>query len=317
MKNQEITKGDIMPPLPKTEYIWMNGDFVAWDDARIHVLSHVVHYGSSWFEGIRAYNTQKGTAIFRLHEHMKRLHLSAKIYHSKLPYSVEELCEATAELVRRNNLDDCYLRPVAFRGYGELGVYPLNSPIDVVIAGWKWGKYLGKDALDQGVDVCVSSWQRLSNSSMPPFSKAGGNYLNSQLIRIEALQNGFSEGIGLDQHGCVSEGSGENIFFVQDGTIYTPPLSAAILQGITRSSVLTIAKNLGYPIVETALPRTMLYTADEVFFSGTAVEITPVRSVDRIEVGDGTPGPVTKAIQERFFDIVTQGNDPYQWLTFI
>jgi branched-chain amino acid aminotransferase len=206
---------------------------------------------------------------------------------------------------------------VAFRGYGELGVYPLNCPIDVVIAGWKWGKYLGKDALEQGVDVCVSSWQRLSNSSMPPFSKAGGNYLNSQLIRIEALQNGFSEGIGLDQHGCVSEGSGENIFFVQDGTIYTPPLSAAILQGITRSSVLTIAKNLGYPIVETALPRTMLYTADEVFFSGTAVEITPVRSVDRIEVGNGTPGPVTKAIQERFFDIVTQGNDPYQWLTFI
>lgn len=303
--------------LTATPYIWMNGEFVAWEEAKIHVLSHVVHYGSSWFEGMRAYKTAKGTAVFRLAEHIRRLALSVKIYHGELPYTEKEICDACCELIRRNGVDACYLRPIAYRGYGELGVYPLNCPIDVTIALWSWGKYLGKEAHEQGVDVCVSSWQRLTNNSMPAAAKAGGNYLSSQLIRMEAIQHGYAEGIGLDMQGNVSEGSGENIFFVSDGIIYTPPLSSSILQGITRASAIKIAQDLGYTIVEQVIPRSMLYTADEIFFTGTAVEVTPVRSVDKILVGNGIVGDITRNIQRKFFDVVEDGNDPYGWLTFV
>lgn len=303
--------------LTPTPYIWMNNKFIHWEDAKIHVLSHVVHYGSSWFEGMRAYKTKKGTAIFRLKEHIHRLGLSVKIYRGEIPYSEEELCEACCELIRRNKVDACYLRPIAYRGYDELGVYPLTCPIDVAIALWSWGKYLGKEALEQGVDVCVSSWQRLTNNSMPATSKAGGNYLSSQLIRMEAIQHGYAEGIGLDAYGNVSEGSGENIFFSYDGVIYTPPLSSSILQGITRASAITIAKELGYDVVEQTIPRSMLYTADEIFFTGTAVEITPVRSVDKIIVGNGKVGEITRQIQQNFIDIVENGNDNRGWLTFV
>jgi branched-chain amino acid aminotransferase len=303
--------------LEKAPYIWMNGNYVAWDDARIHVLSHVVHYGTSWFEGIRAYSTPNGTAVFRLNEHLKRLEKSVKIYRGDLPYTVDELSAAICTLIKRNELEACYIRPVAYRGYEELGVYPLNCPMDIAIATWKWGRYLGKEAVEQGVDVCVSSWQRLHNNAMPATSKAGGNYMNSQLIRMEALLNGFSEGIGLDQNGNVSEGSGENMFFVLDGVIYTPGAGSAILEGITRNTVIKLAEKLGYTVKETSVPRAMLYTADEIFFSGTAVEITPVRSVDRIKVGDGKAGSVTRTIQDAFFDIVEKGNDPYGWLTYV
>ena len=303
--------------LQKTKYIWMNGEFVEWDSAKIHVLSHVVHYGSSWFEGIRAYKTPKGTAVFRLKEHIQRLAKSVKIYRGQLPYEVSELIESTKELIRKNELESCYIRPVAYRGYEDVGVYPLNCPIDISIATWHWGVYLGKEALEQGVDVCVSSWQRLHNNSLPTISKAGGNYLNSQLIRMEAIQNGYTEGIGLDHNGNVSEGSGENMFFVMDGVIYTPGMDSSILEGITRSSTITIAKQLGYEVKEISIPRSILYTADEIFFTGTAVEITPVRSVDRIKVGDGKAGPITKSIQKAFYDIVEHGNDPYGWLDYI
>ncbi|GAB1429708.1 branched-chain-amino-acid transaminase [Ignavibacteria bacterium] len=303
--------------LTPTPYIWMNGNYVSWEDAKIHVLSHVVHYGSSWFEGMRAYKTSKGTAIFRLREHIHRLSLSVKIYRGELPFSEEDICDACCELIRRNKVEACYLRPVAYRGYGELGVYPLTCPLDVAIALWSWGKYLGKEAHEQGVDVCVSSWQRLTNNSMPAAAKAGGNYLSSQLIRIEANQHGYAEGIGLDINGNVSEGSGENIFFVSDGVIYTPPMSASILQGITRASAITIAEELGCKVVEQVIPRSMLYTSDEIFFTGTAVEITPVRSVDRIPVGNGSVGEITKNIQKKFFEVVEQGEDARGWLTFI
>ncbi len=303
--------------IPKTELIWMNGEYIAWDEARIHVLSHVVHYGTSWFEGIRAYKTEAGTAVFRLREHMSRLGQSLKIYRSELPYDIDELCEASLELVRRNNLSACYIRPVAMRGYGELGVYPMNCPLDVVIAAWEWGRYLGPEALEEGVDVCVSSWNRIAPNTMPTLSKAGGNYMNAQLIKIEAKDNGYHEGIGLSVHGYVSEGSGENIFLVQDGTLYTTPLGASILAGITRSSILTIAEDLGIKTVTTQIPRAMLYTADEIFFTGTAVEVTPVRSVDHVKIGNGKVGPVTKRIQDRFFSILESGEDPYDWLTFV
>ncbi|MBM4150550.1 MAG: branched-chain amino acid transaminase [Ignavibacteria bacterium] len=303
--------------LPKTPYIWMNGEFVDWDKATIHVLSHVVHYGSGWFEGIRAYKTPNGTGIFRLREHLKRLQQSVKLYRGEMPYTIDQMCEATKELVRKNGLESCYIRPIAYRGYENLGVYPLNCPIDVSIACWEWGVYLGKEAIDNGVDVCVSSWQRLHNNTLPAVSKASGNYLSSQLIRMEAIMNGYSEGIGLDINGNVGEGSGENIFFVNDGVIYTPPMSSSILEGITRHTAITIAKDLGYEVRETTVPRAVLYTADEIFFTGTAVEITPVRSVDRISVNDGIVGPVTKHIQQAFYAIIQDGKDEHGWLTYV
>lgn len=304
-------------PIEKVEKIWMNGAFVDWDDAKIHVLSHVIHYGSSWFEGIRCYNTKKGSAVFRLREHLRRLYDSAKIYRATIPYTIEQMANAVLETIRVNNVSECYIRPVVFRGYGEIGVNPLGCPVDVAIAVWRWGAYLGAEALENGIDVCTSSWHRPTPGTFPTMAKAGGNYMNSQLIKMEALLNGYAEGIALDAAGTVSEGSGENIFVVRDGVLYTTPFSSAILPGITRASVITLAKDLGYQVVETAIPREMLYIADEVFFTGTAAELTPVRSIDKIVIGEGKAGTVTRALQKAFFDIVHNGNDTYNWLTFV
>ena len=302
--------------LKPTEKIWHNGSFIPWDDARIHVLSHVTSYGSSVFEGVRCYSTPSGPAIFRVREHLRRLVDSGKIYRMDVPYGIDELSEAMRELVQLNKLDSCYFRPIALRGYGDIGVLPLNNPIDVYIACWEWGKYLGDEAFAQGVDVCVSSWTRIAPNTLPALAKAGANYMNSQLIRMEAHLNGYAEGIALDTHGYVSEGSGENIFVVRDGRILTPPLGASVLPGITRDTVFQLAQALGIPLVETIVPREMLYIADEVFFSGTAAEITPIRSVDRIVVGKGSRGPVTEKLQRAFFDVIEgRAEDHFGWLT--
>src|SRR3981189_999866 len=283
--------------LKPTEKIWHNGRFIAWDDAKIHVLSHVTSYGSSVFEGIRCYSTAAGPAIFRVRDHIRRLLDSAKIYRIEMKYGTDELANAMVELVRLNKMDSCYFRPTALRGYGDVGVLP-NNPTEVYIACWEWGKYLGEEALAQGVDVCVSSWTRIAPNTLPALAKAGANYMNSQLIKMEAVINGYSEGIALDATGYVSEGSGENIFVVRDGKILTPPLGASVLPGITRETVMQLAATLGFPVVETLIPREMLYIADEVFFSGTAAEITPIRSVDRVQVGEGKRGPITGKLQK-------------------
>ena len=297
--------------------IWMNGKFVPWADANIHVLSHVVHYGSSWFEGIRCYNTKRGPAIFRLDKHLERLYDSVKIYHAEIPYTRAQFEEAILATVRINKMKSCYIRPIVFRGYGDVGVNPLNNPVEVAIAVWEWGKYLGVEALTKGIDGCVSSWTRPAPNTLPTIAKAGGNYLNSQLIKIEALKAGFSEGIALDVSGFVSEGSGENIFMVKNGDVYTPPFTSSILAGITRSTVMTLLRESGHRLVEGAVSREMLIIADELFLTGTAAEITPIRSVDRLPVGEGKPGPITKLVQERFFDVVQNGNDPHGWLKFV
>src|SRR6185437_4120199 len=282
-----------------TEKIWRNGEFIAWDDAKIHVLSHVVSYGSSVFEGIRCYETVNGPAIFRLPEHVRRMVDSAKIYRmDNFRYSREELSNAILELVRVNRMTSCYVRPIALRGYGEMGVNGTKNPIDIYLACWEWGKYLGEEALAEGVDVCVSSWNRMAPNTLPALSKAGANYMNSQLIKMEAVANGYTEGIALDVSGYVSEGSGENIFVVRDGKIITPPLGTSVLPGITRDTVLTLAADLGIPISEQMIPRELLYIADEVFFSGTAAEITPIRSIDRITIGKGRRGPITEKLQQ-------------------
>jgi len=304
-------------PVKKVEKIWMNGKLVNWDEAKIHILSHVIHYGSSWFEGIRCYNTKKGSAIFRLDAHMRRLYDSCKIYRAEIPYTKQQIEEAIKETIRANNLKACYIRPIVYRGYGDVGVNPSGCPVDVSIAVWEWGAYLGAEALEKGIDVCVSSWQRAAPNTFPTIAKSGGNYLNSQLIKLEAIAGGYVEGIALDTTGNISEGSGENIFLVRDKTILTPPIAAALLPGVTRSSVVALAKDLGYAVVELTLPREMLFTAEEVFFTGTAAEITPIRSVDRIQIGEGKPGPVTKDLQRAFFDVVQNGNDKHNWLTFI
>jgi branched-chain amino acid aminotransferase len=303
-------------PITKTEKIWHNGNWINWDDATLHVLSHVVSYGSAVFEGIRCYDTKQGPAIFRLREHMQRLINSARIYRMELPYSVDQFSSVATELVRRNNLNACYVKPIALRGYGDVGVNPLGSPIELYMACWSWGAYLGPDALAKGVEVGVSSWTRIAPNTLPAMSKAAANYMNSQLIRMEASFNGYAEGIALDSDGHVSEGSGMNVFLVHDGTLYTPPLSTSILPGITRDAVVTLAHDLGIPFKETVVPREMLYIVDEVFFVGTAVEITPIRSVDHIQVGKGVAGPVTRRLQEEFFAI-TSGNKPdkHNWLT--
>lgn len=299
-----------------TESIWHNGKFIAWDDAKIHVLSHVVSYGSSVFEGIRCYETTNGPAIFRLRDHMRRLVDSAKIYRMEIPYSADDLSDAAVALVQNSGLQSCYIRPIALRGYGTIGVLPGKNPTEVYLACWEWGKYLGEEALSQGVDVCISSWNRIAPNTLPALAKAGANYMNSQLIRMEADINGYSEGIALDANGFVSEGSGENIFVVRDGKIVTPPLGASVLPGITRDTVLKLAEHLDIPIVESIIPRELLYIADEVFFSGTAAEITPIRSVDRISVGAGRRGPITEMLQKEFFALVNgTGPDHYGWLT--
>ncbi len=304
-------------PIQKMDYIWFNGELVEWDKATIHVMSHVVHYGTSFFEGIRCYETPQGPAIFRLTPHMRRLIDSAKIYRTTIPYTLDQLVAAVKETVRANRLGSGYIRPVVFRGYGEIGVNPQNNPVEVAIATIEWGKYLGAEAMEQGVDVCVSSWNRFAPNTMPALAKAGGNYMNSQLIKMEALANGYAEGIALDADGHVSEGSGENLFLVRNGVVYTPPLTSSILSGITRDTVMTLLREMGVEVREQVLPREMLYIADELFFTGTAAEVTPIRSVDRIPVGAGRRGPITAAVQEAFFGIV-QGERPdrYGWLEY-
>ena len=300
-------------PLQTTNNIWHNGNLIPWDKAQIHVMSHVIHYGSSVFEGIRCYTQPNRAGVFRLPEHMTRMLDSAKIYRMPLPYTVDQLCAAVVDVVEANGVAPCYVRPIAFRGYGEIGVNPLKSPVEVYIANFPWGKYVPGN---QGADVCVSSWNRLAPNTMPSLAKAGANYMNSQLIRMEAEVNGYSEGIALDVNGYLSEGSGENLFLVRGGVLYTTPLANSVLGGITRDSVLTLAKELGIEVVEQALPREMLYIADEAFFTGTAAEVTHLRSVDRILIGDGTMGPVTSALHQEFFAIVNGlKSDRYNWLT--
>jgi len=299
----------------KTSKIWHNGKFIDWDDARIHVLSHVVSYGSSVFEGIRCYDTPGGPAIFRLKEHTRRLLNSAKIYRMEVGYTLEQLMDAMRGLVRVNHNAACYLRPIILRGLGDMGVHAGKCPIEVYLATWEWGKYLGKDALESGVDVCVSSWNRFAPNTLPAMAKAGANYMNSQLVRMEAVANGYHEGIALDVNGLVSEGSGENIFVVSDGTIYTPPIGCSVLPGITRDSVVQLARDLNISVVEQAIAREALYIADEVFFTGTAAEITPIRSIDKITVSAGRRGPVTQALQEEFFAIIEgRKQDRHGWL---
>lgn len=298
------------------EKVWHNGKFIPWGEATVHVASHVISYASCLFEGIRCYETPQGPAIFRLPEHTDRLMNSCKIYRMELAYSREQLQQAMVELVRVNKAKHCYIRPVAFRGYGEAGVNPLKNPIEVYLLAWQWGKYLGEEALKQGVDVCVASWQRIAPNTLPAMAKAASNYMNAQLIKMEALTNGYVEGIALDTTGYVSEGSGENIFVVREGKVLTPPLASSVLPGITRDSVMTLAREMGYAVTEQPLARELLYIADEIFFTGTAAEITPIRSVDRIVVGKGQPGPVTRKLQERFLSIVEgRAEDKYGWLT--
>jgi branched-chain amino acid aminotransferase len=300
-------------PIESTQNIWHNGNLIPWDKANIHVMSHVVHYGSSVFEGIRCYKQPSGAGVFRLPEHSARLIDSAKIYRMPLPYTAEQISAAIVDVIEANGITPCYIRPIAFRGYGEIGVNPLKSPVEVYIANFPWGKYVhGND----GADVCISSWSRLAPNTMPSLAKAGANYMNSQLIRMEAEINGYSEGIALDVNGYLSEGSGENLFIVRGGVLYTTPLANSVLNGITRSSIITLAKQLGIEVVEQALPRELLYICDEAFFTGTAAEVTHLRSVDRIMVGDGTMGPITTALHKAFFDIVNGlAPDRYNWLT--
>ena len=304
-------------PIPATKHIWFNGKLVPWESATTHVLSHALHYGSSVFEGVRAYSTPSGLIIFRLAEHTRRLFESAKIYRIAIPYTQAQINDACREVVRVNGLvNGAYLRPVVFRGYGEIGVAPkIDPPVETAIAAWEWGKYLGTDSEENGVDVCVSSWQRVAPNTLPALAKAAGNYLSSQLISYEAKRLGFAEGIGLAPDGTVSEGAGENLFIIRDGVLHTPGLAHSVLNGITRDTVIRLARGLGYEVRETSIPREMLYIADEIFMTGTAAEVTPVRSVDRIEVGTGKRGPITKAIQEAFFGLFTgKTPDPHGWL---
>ncbi len=299
-----------------THKIWRDGAFIDWQDATVHVMSHVIHYGSSIFEGVRCYETPDGPAVFRAREHMRRFIDSCKIYRMPMRFSIDELVAGCVDTVAENGLQHCYLRPVAMRTGEEMGVLPNKAPVETFIIPWIWGRYLGHEALESGVDVCVSSWRRPAPDTIPMLAKAGGNYLNSQLSKMEARADDYVEGIMLDSFGYVAEGSGENLFVVRDEIIYTSPIGSGILGGITRNSVITIANDLGYTVSEQTIPREMLYIADEVFFSGTAAELTPVRSIDRIEVGAGKPGPVTRAIQKVYMGIATgKMPDRYGWLT--
>lgn len=307
-----------MDPRDEQGKIWMNGKFIPWMDAKVHVMSHVLHYGSSVFEGMRCYKTPQGPSIFRLADHIRRLFDSAKIYRMPIPYTQEEVIAACNETIRVNKFESAYVRPLVYRGYHSLGVDPSKCPVELIIGALNWGRYLGEDAIKNGVDVGVSSWHRLAPNTMPAMAKAGSNYMNSQLIKQEAHLNGFSEGIGLDVDGYVSEGSGENIYLVRDGKIFTPSLNSSILAGITRDCVFTLAAEMKIPVVETKIPREMLYIADELFFSGTAAEITPVRSVDHIQIGSGSRGPVTEKIQSRYFEYIDgKCDDIYGWHDFI
>ncbi|MGH9432414.1 MAG: branched-chain amino acid transaminase [Terriglobia bacterium] len=304
-------------PMNNYEKIWHNGKIIPWNEATIHVASHVLSYGSCIFEGIRCYETPTGPAIFRLGDHTDRLMNSCKIYRMEPAYSREQLEQAMIELTRENQATHAYIRPLVFRGYGELRVDPVKNPIEVYILELRWGKYLGDEAFTRGIDVCISSWNRISPNTLPAMAKAAANYMNSQLIRMEAAGNGFSEGIALDDHGTVSEGSGENIFVVRGEKLYTPPLASSVLPGITRDSIITLGQEMGIPVIEEAIPREMLYIADEVFFAGTAAEVTPIRSVDRIPVSTGQPGPITLQLQERFLAVAEgKAEDKYGWLTY-
>ena len=299
-------------PIQATSKIWHNGNLIPWEQANIHVMSHVIHYGSSVFEGIRCYGQPQGSAIFRLPEHMQRLLDSAKIYRIAVPFSLDELCSAVVDVIEANGVAPCYIRPIVLLGYGEIGVNPKGSPVEVYIANFPWGKYVSGES----ADVCISSWNRLAPNTLPAMATAGANYMNSQLIRMEAETNGYAEGIALDVNGQVSEGSGENVFVVRNGVIYTPTLGNSALSGITRDSVLTIARHLGFTVSEQAIPREMLYIADEVFFTGTAAEVTPIRSIDRIVVGDGKPGEITRKIADEYFGIANGLKpDRFGWLT--
>ena len=307
-----------MDPRDEQGKIWHNGEFIEWKDATIHVMSHVLHYGSSFFEGLRCYKTPNGPGIFRLKEHTHRLFNSAKIYRVKIPFTEETVNQACVDLIRINKFESAYLRPFVFRGYHSLGVDPTNCPVEVYIGALNWGAYLGEEAINVGVDVCVSSWNRMAPNTMPTLAKAGANYMNAQLIKQEALSAGYAEGIALDTRGYVSEGSGENIFIVMNGEIFTPPLGASILPGITRDCVFKIAGEFGFSVKEMDIPREMLYIADEIFFSGTAAEITPIKSIDSYPIGAGRRGPITQKIQERYFSYINgKAEDIYNWITIV
>lgn len=303
-------------PIKEGKKIWMNGKLIDWKDAKIHVLTHALHYGSAVFEGVRCYNAIKGPAIFRAKEHMQRLHNSGKIYMMEIPYSVDELRKATKQLIKANELNECYIRPIAYRGYGEMGINPLKAPVDVAIAVWPWGTYLGDDGLKNGIKAKISSFQRISPNIMPPNAKPTGQYINSILAKIEVLKSGYDEAILLDFRGFISEGPGENLFIVRDGIVYTPPEHASILPGITRDSVIKILKDMNYEVREVDITRGFLYLAEEAFFTGTAAEITPIREIDDREIGK--PGPITKKVQGRFFDIVKGKEKKYEgWLDWV
>lgn len=305
-------------PINPTKYIWFNGELVAWENAKVHVMTHALHYGSSVFEGIRCYETPRGPAIFRLAPHTRRLFDSARIYRMDLPFTPAQINDACKTVVRENGLKSAYLRPLVWRGYGELGVFPLKNPVEVMVAAVEWGAYLGAEGLENGVDVAVSSWNRVAPNTLPAMAKAGGNYLSSQLIVMEAQRHGYVEGIALDVNGNLSEGSGENLFVIRDGILYTPPVTAALLPGITRDTAITLARDLGYEVHEQNLPRETLYLADELFFTGTAAEVTPIRSVDRITIGAGKRGPITAAIQKTFFGLFNgETEDRWGWLEFV
>ena len=307
-----------MSPFTENGLIWMNGKLVPWKEANIHIASHVIHYGSSIFEGFRAYENPKGTAVFRLPAHTQRLYNSCKIYRMDVPYTQDQFNRAVVETIKANKLKSCYVRPIVYRGYKTLGIDPTPNPVDCAILVWEWGQYLGETALEQGVDVCVSSWARMAPNTFPALAKAGANYMNSQLIKMEALADGYSEGIALNIQGHISEGSGENIFLVQNGRLITPPLSSSVLPGITLDSVITLAREAGIDVAEETIPREMLYVADEVFFTGSAAEITPIRSIDKITVGTGRRGPVAKRLQEEFFAVVrAEKPDRFHWLTYV
>ncbi len=304
--------------MPKSRWIWFNGKLVPWEQATVHVSAHALHYGSSVFEGIRAYETTKGTAVFCLDDHVRRLFNSCKIYRMEIPYSPDEIKNAILETIRTNEHRSCYIRPIVFRGAGGFNLDPRACPVEVAIITIEWGRYLGAEAIEKGVDVGVSSWRRMAPDTFPAAAKWGGQYLNSQLIAMEAHDHGYAEGIALDINGYVSEGSGENIFLVYRGILYTPPLASSILEGVTRKVVITLATDLGYQVREEMIPREMLYLADELFFTGTAAEITPIRSVDGITIGDGQRGPITRRLQEEFFAVVEgRKEDRYGWLTYL
>ncbi len=303
--------------ISETEWIWKDGSFVKWQDATVHLLSHSLQFGSAVFEGVRAYETARGPAVFRLREHLVRMMHSCRIYRMDPPHSVDALIDATRATVTKNGLHECYIRPMVVRGYGAAGMVPFDSPIETYVPVWPWGAYLGASALTEGIDACISTWHRVAPNTIPAVAKIAGNYLSGQLVKMEALRNGYHEGIALGPDGMLSEGSGQNLFLVRDGVLYTPPVDGTLLPGITRLSVITLAREMGVTVVEQMMPRESLHTADEVFICGTASEVTPVRSVDRIPVGAGVPGPVTMELQRRYLDAVHgRDDDPRGWLTY-